>query len=95
MNRRRLITFTLALPIALAAGLAGCCPSRAKAVYRAPVTYRIPPEKQEAAARLTAQLVESLKDKGYSPSSIMGSATEQVMLIYGEPVTVPATEEKS
>ncbi len=70
----------LILLIALA--LVGCSKSPQ-------VVYRIPPDKQEAAAKLTAELTQSLSFSAgfhYHPETITDAVRAQVLAVYGEPV---------
>ncbi len=74
----------LVLLIALA--LAGCSKSPQ-------VVYRIPPDKQEAAAKMTVQLTDSMSHGLLSintPSNIADSVRAQVLAVYGEPVPQPS-----
>lgn len=61
--------------------LTACCP-----VSHPRATYRIPPDKQVEAAKLTAAIVESLKNTPHSPDAITDAAYQQTLAIYGEPV---------
>ena len=69
----------LLIPLVLA--LAACAPEPK-------VVYRIPPDKQEAAAKLMYDLTRSLSQSGYSPNHTAETAREQVERIYGEPVII-------
>lgn len=72
--------------------LATICALLAAGCSRCPeVAYHIPVQHQEAAAKLTAQLTESLSKhswSGHSPSHIASAVRQQVLAVYGEPVTV-------
>jgi hypothetical protein len=76
----------LAVLLALAATIAltGCSPKEPE------VVRRIPADKQEEAAKLVAQLVQSLQFKHSHPEIIADAAMKQALAIYGEPVTPPS-----
>lgn len=57
---------------------------------------RVPIGKQEAAAKLTVQLTESLvkSDFGPGPDAVTNAVRKQVLAIYGEPVPAPIPAQK-
>ena len=78
MTRRSCLT---ALPLLCATLLATSCSPKPQ------VVYRIPPDKQEEAARMLTDLVKHMSiNSSYSPGYVMNEARKQVERIYGEPV---------
>ncbi len=91
MNQRLITTLTIINAVILGGGLlfvalSGCCRQEP------PVTYRIPPEKQEAAAELTLKLTQSMSWSGYSPMTVSETVRKQVERIYGEPIVQPVVK---
>lgn len=52
------------------------------------IVYRIPVDKQEAAAKMVTELVQANAHAGYSPEYVMNSAMNIAAKVYGEPVRV-------
>lgn len=67
--------------LVICGGVAACSPSRPT------VTYRIPPDKQDAAAKLVAQLAGTV-DWRDDPRERDEAAWNTALKVYGEPVVV-------